>query len=383
MTVLKYYIEEKFNPVPITFFNTKNVKLHFEKRKNLIENHLKIPLFMFKGKDVLEFGCNGAENACVLANYGANIYLVEPNIKMHSLIKKNFKKVNKKNKLKLVSSKNLENFKINKKFDFVIAEGFLNTLVNREKYFKKLISFLNFQGSLIINYDDNYGVVFEFIKSIILLKACELKKTDFRGNHALKIAKYLFYKEFRKLKSSRKFSAWFKDQLVNPYASKVWSLKDILKLCKNTNLYLYSTSPIFDDSKHFKWYKNVNLKKNNIKDKNNLFLKSWKKNFNSYIFNNSNLQKTKINNITLKDLEKFVKQIGKFIFIGKINKKLIEPKKFLKYLEFNGKKKLSIEIKKTIKYINSCKSERKLYEYYNSTTELKKTWGSAALCGIN
>ena len=63
------------------------------------------------------------------------------------------------------------------------------------------------------------------------------------------------------------------------------------------------------------------------------------KNFNSYIFNNSNLQKTKINNITLKDLEKFVKQIGKFIFIGKINKKkLIEPKKFLKYLEFNGKK---------------------------------------------
>ena len=49
MTVLKYYIEEKFNPVPITF-NTKNVKLHFEKRKNLIENHLKIPLFMFKVK---------------------------------------------------------------------------------------------------------------------------------------------------------------------------------------------------------------------------------------------------------------------------------------------------------------------------------------------
>ena len=43
------------------------------------------------------------------------------------------------------------------------------------------------------------------------------------------------------------------------------------------------------------------------------------KNFNSYIFNNS-LQKTKINNITLKDLEKFVKQIGKFIFIGKLIK---------------------------------------------------------------
>ena len=36
MTVLKYYIEEKFNPVPITF-NTKNVKLHFEKKKILLK----------------------------------------------------------------------------------------------------------------------------------------------------------------------------------------------------------------------------------------------------------------------------------------------------------------------------------------------------------
>ena len=35
MTVLKYYIEEKFNPVPITFL-AKNVKLHFEKKKKIL-----------------------------------------------------------------------------------------------------------------------------------------------------------------------------------------------------------------------------------------------------------------------------------------------------------------------------------------------------------
>ena len=90
MTVLKYYIKEKFNPVPITFSSKKNIETHYEKRINLLENHLKIPLTLLKGKDVLEFGCNGGENACVLASYGANVYLVEPNKKMHNLIKRNF-----------------------------------------------------------------------------------------------------------------------------------------------------------------------------------------------------------------------------------------------------------------------------------------------------
>ena len=91
MTVLKYYTNQKFNPVPITFYNKKNIKVHYQKRENLLENHLKIPLFLLEGKNVLEFGCNGGENACVLASYGSNIYLVEPNDQMHSLIIKNFK----------------------------------------------------------------------------------------------------------------------------------------------------------------------------------------------------------------------------------------------------------------------------------------------------
>ena len=37
MTVLKYYIEEKFNPVPITFSSKKKIEAHYEKRINLVK----------------------------------------------------------------------------------------------------------------------------------------------------------------------------------------------------------------------------------------------------------------------------------------------------------------------------------------------------------
>ena len=376
MTVLKYYIEEKFNPVPITFSSKKNIEAHYEKRINLVENHLKIPLTLLKGKDVLEFGCNGGENACVLASYGANVYLVEPNKKMHDLIKSNFKKIKKLNNLKLLSKDSLEVFKNKKKFDLVVVEGFLNTLKKRNEYFKKISNFLKPKGILIINYDDGYGVIFEFLKSIILLKACKLNGINFRKNDSLKIAKKFFEKEFSKLNKSRNFPSWWKDQLVNPYASKTWKLNDILKLSNSSNLYMYSTSPIFDKSSHFQWYKNLTLIGKKASDKNSYILESWKSNFLSFLFNKSLSQKKKISNKVLIELEVFVNKLGRNIFFGNLKKKILKPKNFLYYLSANNKKKLSNEISKLINTINNCKNENELLKYYNSTSELKKTWGS-------
>ena len=376
MSVLRYYIQEKFNPVPITFSNKKSIDDHYEKRINLVENHLKIPLTLLENKDVLEFGCNGGENACVLASYGANVYLVEPNKNMHDLIRSNFKKIKKLKNLKLLSTDSLEAFKRKRKFDLVIAEGFLNTLKKRNKYFKKISNFLKPKGILIINYDDSYGVIFEFLKSITLLKACNFKNINFRKNNSLEIAKKFFEKEFSKLNKTRNFLSWWKDQLVNPYASKTWKLKDILNLSNSSNLYLYSTSPIFDKSFHFQWYKNLNSKRKKVINKNSEILESWKNNFLSFLFNKPLPQKKKISNKILIELEVFVNNLGRNIFFASLEKKIPKPKNFLNYLTANNKKKLSDEISRLINTINNCNDENELLKYYNSTTELKKTWGS-------
>lgn len=84
-TQLSYYQNHKINPV---FIETRGDKWkkHLRARNNLYENHLKLPLSWFNGKQILEFGPNGGENSLILAMYGAQITLVEPHQMMHERI---------------------------------------------------------------------------------------------------------------------------------------------------------------------------------------------------------------------------------------------------------------------------------------------------------
>ena len=284
MSLLNHYISKNLNPVPIKFKTKKNLLSHFQKRKNLIQNHLKIPELTIKNSDYLEFGCNGGENACYFAKNGASVYLVEPNKNVHSLIYKNFKKINCSKSLKKLSISDLSKFHSKKKFDFVVAEGFLNTLEKRDHLFSKLTNFMKQKSFLIVNYDDIYGGIFELLKSYILLSLCKKLNYDRYSENCLLLSKNLFEKEFKKINTSRSFYAWWLDQLVNPYASKTWSIKDLIKIADKNKLTLYSTSPVFFDGNNLRWYKDFKSHGTSSKKNNNLFFTSWRNNFLSVIF---------------------------------------------------------------------------------------------------
>ena len=145
---------------------------------------------------------------------------MEPNKNIHSLINNNFKKINCYKSLKKLSMYDLNNFNVKKKFDFVIAEGFLNTLEKRNQLFSKLTNFMKSKSFLILNYDDIYGGIFELLKSYILLCLCKKLNYDRYSENSLLLSKNLFEKEFNKINTSRSFYAWWLDQLVNPYAAK-------------------------------------------------------------------------------------------------------------------------------------------------------------------
>ena len=78
-TLVGYYQENQFNPVPIALETPQSWQNHLAKRHCLYEQHLGIPLGLLADKSILEFGCNSGENALVLAHYGAKLTLVEPN----------------------------------------------------------------------------------------------------------------------------------------------------------------------------------------------------------------------------------------------------------------------------------------------------------------
>lgn len=376
MSLLDHYISKKLNPVPIKFNSKKNLVVHFKKRKNLIQNHLKIPEITLNNSKYLEFGCNGGENACYFAKNGSNIYLVEPNQRIHELIFKNFEKIKKKKSLKQLSKLDLDKFKTKKKFDFVVAEGFLNTLSNRNKLLLKLTTFMKKNSILVLNYDDIYGGVFELLKSYLLLSICNKLNFERYSKNSYNIAKKLFYDEFKKLNTSRSFYAWWADQLVNPYAAKTWSLEDIIETVNKNKLSLYSTSPIFFDLNYFKWYKDINIENNHEKN-NNLFLSSWRKSLPQILFG-KNINKTI--NVRKKDIQKikkFSQKISNFITKPDNPFDLINfSEGFIKYLNLINKKELGKEIKNLLKLIKTEKSSEKIIKYYKKTKYLKHSWGS-------
>ena len=49
---------------------------------------------------------------------------------------------------------------------------------------------------------------------------------------------------FDKLNTSRPFKAWWEDQLVNPFASCIWSLDEIIQIAEKQNFFCYSNSPV-------------------------------------------------------------------------------------------------------------------------------------------
>ncbi len=377
MSLLTYYLAKKLNPVPIKFSTSKNLEDHFLKRKNLIQNHLKLPLYSLHNKDYLEFGCNGAENACFFSTFGSNIYLAEPNQSVHNIIKKNFKKIKKNKSLKLLSNQNLEKFKLKKKFDFVVAEGFLNTSKKRNDLFLKLSNFLKKKSILITNYDDVFGGVFELIKSFILLKICNIYQIERFSDQSFKIAKQLFEKEFKKLNTSRSFYAWWADQLVNPYASKTWSLKDILKQANKNKLSLYSTSPIFNELDHFQWYKNTKNYSFDLKRNNALIYNEWKKSLPSIILGKKQKKLAYVSDKVVLEIEKFSNKLSNFIANPKKHDtKLKLSVDFIKLIKKCGKKKLIHELLSLINLINNKKKPDTIINFYKNTTELNKTWGS-------
>ena len=266
LKLYKYYFDNEIDPVPINLNNRKNYLDHKRKRMNLLVNHLKIKPKDFLNKNIIEFGCNTGENALIISKLGGKLTLVEPNELAVSKIVKNFKKYNELKRLKKIVQKDIESFHTQKRFDFVFAEGFLNTLKNRNKQLKKLFDLCAVNGSLIINYDDKIGGFIELLKSLILIKIIQLKKISYEDKKTFQIAKKLYLNSFKKLNTSRSFKAWFQDQLINPFAAETWSLREILNEAEKKNFVCFSTSPLLKNENFYQWYKDYNktLKSNNV-----------------------------------------------------------------------------------------------------------------------
>src|SRR5258708_38256004 len=156
-SLLSYYQAHQFNPVLIPLETKQQWQSHTQKRQNLYERFLSIPLSLLRGRSVIEFGCNSGENALVLAASGANLTLVEPNNQVLPRLQELFARFGLTRQIVRLANETFESFQTDQQFDLVIAEGFLYTLPNRQQLLAKLAKLVSPGGLLVISFNDRYG----------------------------------------------------------------------------------------------------------------------------------------------------------------------------------------------------------------------------------
>lgn len=257
-TLLDYYRRREMDPVPLNLETAEALARHRAKRINLYDRHLGIPFGFLEGREVLEFGCNTGENALVLAEAGARVTLVEPNPAAHPRLQALFGRFGLADRLVAVVAADMAGFADERRYDLVIAEGFLNTLADRDAMLRKMVGLMKPRGLGIVSFDDRYGGLIELIKRLVHWRACALAgMADVFSPDSLALARRLFGEDFAALDASRPFAAWWEDQLVNPFALALWSFAEILGVLEPAGARLRRVSPVWTGAERMAWYKNV------------------------------------------------------------------------------------------------------------------------------
>lgn len=259
-SLVAYYRNLNFNPVHIPVENPAVWKSHVEKRRELYERHLGLPLHYLRGAEVLEFGPNSGENALVLAAHGARLTLVEPNSQSIPRLLDLFERFGLKGQIEAIHCAGVEDFSSDRLFDLVLAEGFLYTLPNRTEVLQRIVSFIK-QGCFgVVSYNDRLGGFLEYLRRVLLFRACELASvSDTQSDACLELARGLYGADFARLKASRTFEAWWRDTLVNPFcrSQHTWSLPELVDILYREGCEFYSSSPKWSTANMYRWYKDV------------------------------------------------------------------------------------------------------------------------------
>jgi hypothetical protein len=262
---LEYY--SRNNIIAVEYASLRSLDGHFESRLNLLTAHLNLPEVHFRGRTVLEFGPNGGQNALLLAELGATLTLVEPNVSLHEGIRQLFssrnlsmigdRPMNEFAGLKNIYADTIESFGTNEKYDFVVAEGFLHAIPNRGECIRRLCELS--RGVVVFTYSCRFGSFFEAIKRVVYKLACETigKKEELTDSFKLDVAKNLFFDDFSALNTSRRFESWVADVIQNPcqVSQTLDTFEDMELICRESGYAIHGTSPSWDCRNIFRWYK--------------------------------------------------------------------------------------------------------------------------------
>lgn len=142
-------------------------------RKALFLDRLKLPLALFKGSTVLEFGAGTGETGLPFAMMGAYLEAVELNPISCGTLNDFFAKHGYADRLAKVHNTDFDDFRTSTHYDFAIAEGCLYLADNPGKAFDNLVSGLKPGGFVIVAIPESMGSFQDMLRRFLLAKVSD------------------------------------------------------------------------------------------------------------------------------------------------------------------------------------------------------------------
>ena len=248
---LKYYGDKNISPVKQ---DIDDLQLHFEKRRKLYRQ-CGIPTIAFRNAEMLEVGPGSGYNTLAFFEWGCkHIDLVEPNPRGRDDMEMLFLKHGIEKSKYTVFSDIIENYSTEKRYDIIIAEGFLAFLPNGKECISTLFKLLEKNGILVITCSDYVCFFIEGIKRLLgVALTREIQdfedKVDFLTN--------IFKEQLLELEGMSRYPKdWVQDQIFNPILRNgcILSLGDVISSLDKDFEILGSSPSMFTD---YSWYKNI------------------------------------------------------------------------------------------------------------------------------
>lgn len=248
---LEYYGERSISPVRQ---NIEDIGVHYERRKKLYRQ-CGLPMLAFRNAEMLEVGPGGGYNTLAFLNWKIqHIDLVEANLQGINDMQQLFLKYDISKEKYQIFQEKIEDFQINKKYDIIIAEGFLPYIYNQREVINKLQDLIAVDGIIVITCIDNVCMFVEAMKRLVGI-ALSADIVDYEQK-----VEYLadfFEPQLAKLKGvSRSAKEWVQDQILCPAGVNGMELSMVQAMeYFEEGFEILGCSPrIFTD---YSWYKDI------------------------------------------------------------------------------------------------------------------------------
>lgn len=252
--MLEFYVNNK---VTTEHIDKENYDEYMHKREKLYLQ-LGIPLLTFRNADILEIGPGVGHNTLpLITEWGAkHIDMLEPNPVAAHELKVNFETHKIDDKAYRIFPVILEEYNEKKKYDIVIAEGYIQFATNYKVFLEKIKQYTNKNSIVIITCADEMGLYVERMKRAAGQYAVRnIEKLEDKVEHLDKL--WNGEKYGNNLKGmTRSSKEWILDMVFNEASmfEHAMSMKDAMEEMEDQFNVLGASQNIFTD---YSWYKDL------------------------------------------------------------------------------------------------------------------------------